>query len=283
MPRVRVVTDSGCDIPASLLHRLGIIVVPFSISIGDRTYQDRVSLTPDQFYKRLTAGKQPVTLQAPSPSDFYSVYTSLGRTSPAIISIHSSSKISDAYASAMIARDLLSSNLRVTVVDSQSVSMGLGFIVLAAAEAAQRGESLDDVVSLVRGMVLQTHVMFALESTAYLDRSPRFAKLKAAIGDATDSRPLIQLEEGLFEVAERVRTKAKVTERLYEFVELFPQLQELAVLYGKVHEDADPLIRRVDAVFAKEPVVVAQYGPVLGTFFGPGAIGVAAYEGSETW
>jgi fatty acid-binding protein DegV len=90
---------------------------------------------------------------------------------------------------------------------------------------------------------------------------------------------LLQLEEGTFEVAERVRTRAKAVERLYEFVELFPHIEDLAILYSTTPSDADALVKRVDAVFPKERVVVAQYGPPLGVLLGPGAMGVAAYEG----
>jgi DegV family protein with EDD domain len=279
MPRVRVVTDSGCDIPAALLQRLGISLVPFTIHIGDRIYRDRVNMTPDQFFRRLATSRQAVTVEPPSSLDFYSTYTNLSRATNAVVSIHTSSKLCGAHASAVAAKDMLSGNTRVILIDSLSASMGLGFIVLAAAAAAQRGETLDDVVALVRGMILQTHLMVALETTAYLERSDRLGKVSTLLSDMVDARPLLQLEEGAFEVAEKVRTKAKVTERLYEFVELFPRIQDLAVLYSTSPADADTLVKRVDAVFPKEQVVAAQCGPALGIFLGPGTIGVAAHEG----
>ncbi|MHB1416750.1 MAG: DegV family protein [Chloroflexota bacterium] len=279
MPRVRVVTDSGCDIPAALLQRLAIGVVPFTVQVGERTYQDRVNITPDQFYRRLTTGRQPVTVSAPTSADFQSAYLGLARTTNAIISVHSSSKLCDAYTASLVAKNTLSNHVRIVTVDSQSASLGLGFMVLAAAVAAQRGETLDQIVTLVRGMVLQTHVSYALETTEYMQRSPRFAKLCQAIGDTTDLRPLIQLEEGTFEISEKVRTRAKAIERMYEFAELFPHIEELGVLYSTTPADADGLVKRIDAVFPKEQVVVSQYGPVLGSILGPAALGVAAYEG----
>ena len=157
--------------------------------------------------------------------------------------------------------------------------MGLGFTVLGAALAAQRGEDIDSILAMVRGMILQTHVIFALETTEYLERAPQFAKLCAAIGDVSEARALIHLEEGSFDLSEKVRTRAKAIERLYEFAELFPHIEDLAVLYSTTPADADGLVKRIDTVFRKEQVVVSQYGPAVGMFLGPGAMGVAAYEG----
>jgi len=279
MPRVRVVTDSGCDIPAPLLQRLAISVVPYTVHVGERAYLDRVNITPDQFYRRLVTSRQGVTVTAPTANDFQTTYANLARATNGVISIHTSDKLSTSYAAGLTAKNLLSNHMRVLVIDSRSVSLGLGFIVLGAALAAQRGDGLDEIVALVRGMLLQTHMLFSIETTDYLARSGKFAKLLAALGEGADSRPLIQLEEGNFDVAEKVRTRAKAIERLYEFVELFPHIEDLGVLYSTTPADADALVKRIDTVFPKEQVVVSQYGPAVGIYLGPGAMGVAAYEG----
>lgn len=279
MPRVSIVTDSGCDIPAALLQRLAISVVPHVVRVGERTYLDRVNITPDQFYRRLATSRQPVTVSSPSVLDYQNIYTGLRRTTNAVMSIHTSANLSGSYASAVGAKNLVSNHLRVVAIDSQSASMGLGFMVLGAALAAQRGDDLDTILGLVRGMVLQTHVLFALETPDYLERAPQFAKLRAAIGDVSDARALIHLEEGGFDLAEKVRTRAKAIERLYEFAELFPHIENLAALFSTTPTDADGLVKRIDTVFPKEQVVVSQYGPAVGVYLGPGAMGFAAYEG----
>ncbi len=236
-------------------------------------------MTPDQFYRRLISGRQAVSVAAPTAADFNSVYTHLARSTDEVISIHTSSKLATSFAAGLTAKNMLSNHLRVVVIDSLSASLGLGFVVLGAAMAAQRGDGLDEIVALVRSMVLQTHVVFALETTDFLDRNSRTAKLKSLLGDTTETRPLIQLEDGTFDLAERVRTRAKAIERLYEFVELFPRIEELGVLYSTTPNDADSLVKRIDTVFPKERVVVSQYGPAVGYFLGPGGLGVAAYEG----
>lgn len=279
MPRVRIVTDSGCDIPASLLQRLSITVVPFGVRIGERVYWDRVNITPDQFYRRLASGRQPVTVFAPTATSFHDAFVQLGRRTDAVVSIHSSSKLSDSFIAGVAAKSLLSNHLRVVVIDSLSVSLGLGFIVLAAAMAAHRGDPLDEIVAHVRSMILQTHVLFALDTAEYLERNAKLAKFRASLGDLVEARPLVQIEDGIFDLAEKVRTRAKAIERLYEFVELFPHIEELGVLYSTTPADADSLVKRIDTVFPKEQVVVSQYGPAVGIYLGPGALGVAAYEG----
>ncbi|MHB1005134.1 MAG: DegV family protein [Chloroflexota bacterium] len=279
MPRVRIVTDSGCDLPAALLQRLAITVVPYTVRVGDRTYLDRVNITPDQFYRRLASSRQTVTVSAPTMAEYQTVYGNLGRGTNAVVSIHTSSKLDGSYAAALTAKGLISNHLRVAVIDSLSVSMGLGFLVLAAAMAAHRGDGLDEIVANVRGMILQTHVIFALETTDYMEKGGKLAKVRPVATEGGDSRPLVQLEDGMFELAERVRTRAKAAERLYEFVELFPRIEDLGVLYSTTPTDADALVKRVDTVFPKEGVVVTQYGPAVGALVGPGALGVAAYEG----
>jgi DegV family protein with EDD domain len=261
------------------LQRLAITVVPYSVRVGDRTYLDRVNITPDQFFRRLASSRQAVTVSAPTVADYQAAYANLGRMTPTVVSIHTSSKLSGSYAAGLTAKSLITNHPRVVVIDSLSVSLGLGFLVLAAAMAAHRGESLDDIVALVRGMVLQTHVLFALETTDYLHRGANLPKLRNGLGDTADARPLIQLEDGTFDLAEKVRTRAKAVERLYEFVELFPRIEDLGVLYSTTPSDADALVKRIDTVFPKEQVVVSQYGPAVGAFLGPGALGVAAYEG----
>ncbi|MHB1131157.1 MAG: DegV family protein [Chloroflexota bacterium] len=272
-------TDSGCDIPPALLQRFAISVVPHVVKVGERVFLDRVNITPDQFYRRQVSTRQAISVLGPAPVDFQNAYGNLSRATNEILSIHTSAKLSGSYASALAAKNAISNPARVEIIDSRSASMGLGFLVLAAGMAAQRNERLDAITALVRGMVLQTHVVFALEQTEYLDRTPQFARLRAAIGDVSDSRALLHLEDGTLELAEKVRTRTKAIERLYEFAELFPHIEDMAVLYGTNPIDADSLVKRIDTVFSKEQVVVTQYGPTLGVFLGPGAMGVAAYEG----
>jgi DegV family protein with EDD domain len=261
------------------LQRLAITVVPYTVRVGDRTYFDRVNITPDQFYRRLASSRQTVTVSAPTMAEYQATYGNLGRVTNTVISIHSSSKLDGSYAAALTAKGLISNHLRVVVIDSLSVSMGLGFLVLAAAMAAHRGDAHDDIVATVRGMILQTHVLFALENTDHMEKSGKLAKVRPVAAEGGESRPLVQLEDGVFELAERVRTRAKAAERLYEFVELFPRIEDLGVLYSTTATDADALVKRVDTVFPKEQVVVTQYGPAVGVLVGPGALGVAAYEG----
>ncbi len=281
MARIAIVTDSGCDLSPTAHQRAGVTIVPHHVTIGEHTALDRVTISPAQFYRRMPHSPQASLVTGPSVTDFLTVYRSLGRQYSEIISIHTSSRLSSAFEAAVAATSMLSNQLRVVVIDSQSVSLGLGFIVKAAAEAAARGDSLDEIVASARGMLLQTHLLFSVEAVAYMEGSPLGSQLRSANEEAPDSRPLLQLEEGCFEVAERVRTRAKAVERLYEFVELFPHLEDLGVLYSTTASDADSLVKRIDAVYPREQTVVTVYGPLLGSILGPGALGIAAYEGKD--
>ncbi|MBI5956438.1 MAG: DegV family EDD domain-containing protein [Chloroflexi bacterium] len=154
-------------------------------------------------------------------------------------------------------------------------------IVTEAARAAQEGQPLEEVARLARGMVLQTHVLFFVDSLEYLQRGGRIGKAQAILGTMLNVKPLFRLDLGEITLYEKVRTRAKATERLYEFVADFPRIDKIAILYSTTPNEAHSLARRVDAFYPMDRIFIGKYGPVLGTHLGPGAMGVVVYEGQD--
>jgi len=283
MPTIKVVTDSTADLPAALVQQLDITVVPLYITIGSTTYRDRVDITEENILPLLADGKAIPITAPPSVEDFETVYSNLAQKADGIISIHISSRLSLTYYNALEARERrgLRDRARVLVIDSQLTSLAMGYAVVAAARAAQAGYSLDEIARLVRGTLLQTHVLFFVDTLEYLQRGGRVNRIQQLWGTITSIKPLLKLEDGEIHFMEKVRTRAKALERLYEFVADFPHIEEMAILYGTTANEAQNLAKRVDAVFDRERITIARYGPSIAAHLGPAALGVVVFEGLE--
>ncbi|MBM3133840.1 MAG: DegV family protein [Chloroflexi bacterium] len=281
MARVKIVTDSTSDLPPALVKEWDITVVPLLIHFGSETYVDRVNISEEQFFARLTASPLLPTTSPPSVKAFQDVYAKLSQTTDAILSVHISSKLSATYAAAVAAREALTNRCRIVIVDSTLTSMALGFMALNAAKAAAAGESLDDIAEQVRGMIPQTHILFFVDTLDYLQKGGRIGKAQALMSNVLNVKPLLRLEDGEIYPVERLRTRAKALERLYEFVADFPKIEELAILYSTTPNEANTLARRIDAIFPRQRIQLLPYGPVLGVHVGPGAMAVVVYEGEE--
>jgi DegV family protein with EDD domain len=281
MARVKIVTDSTSDLPPALVKEWDITVVPLLVHFDSETYLDRVNLSEEQFLAKLTASPVLPTTSAPSVQTFQDVYAKLGQTTDAILSVHISSKLSATCAAAVAAREALTNRCRIVIVDSTLTSMALGFMALNAAKAAAAGESLDDIAEQVRGMIPQTHILFFVDTLDYLQKGGRIGKAQALVNTMLNVKPLLRLEDGEIYPVERLRTRAKALERLYEFVADFPKIEELAILYSTTPNEANTLAKRVDVVFPRQRIQLLPYGPVLGVHVGPGAMAVVVYEGEE--
>lgn len=287
MPQIRVVTDSTCDIPEALLKQFDITVVPLSLQWGDETHLDKLTLQiPDYIQWVEETGEQPSIL-SPSVDDFTRVYRSLRDTCDGVVSIHLSGKLSDTVTNAATAREAFGpvghgGPFPIAVVDSQTMSMGLGWMVLAVARAAQAGLELNKLANMAVRLRGQTHVAFITDSVDVLLKSGVASNLASQAATLAAMKPLFHLEEGQIAVYERTRTRAKARDSLYNFVEDFPKIGEMAVINTGTQNDLDHLLTRVGAIYPRERVVVVQPGPAVTSIIGPDALGVAVFEGEET-
>jgi DegV family protein with EDD domain len=287
MPRIRIVTDSTCDIPDGLLRQFDITVVPFTVQVGADAYLDKVSISTDQLLKRLyTEGESSVQVHSPPIEEFSRTYRSMRETCDGVLSIHVSSKLSDAVSNAAVAREAFGpigqgGPFPVAVVDSLSFSMGLGWIVLAVARAALLGVELPKLSSMATRLTGLSHVAFFTEQLEGLMKSGAAARLGSQLDALAQLRPLFHLDEGQVAVYERTRIRVKARDSLYNFVEDFPKIGELAVIHTGAVSDVEHLLTRVGAIYPRERVVLVQPGPAVATWLGPEALGVAVLEGEE--
>ena len=278
---VKVITDSTADLPPALAEELGITVVPLNVHFGTEVYRDGVEITADEFYRRLvTASRLPTTSQ-PTPGDFLSAYDEMGQTTDEILSVHVSAKLSGTMNSATQAREEYGGACRIEIIDSLQGSMGLGMLAIAAAEAARRGNSLDDVVTETRAAIPKVGFIGLLDTLEYLEKGGRIGKAQAFMGSLLRIKPLLTIRDGEAHPLERARTRAKGVDRMCELVQAEMPLKDLAVVYTTTPDEARALAQRLQSHLPQGEVILSQVGPVVGTYLGPGVLGVAFRKQSE--
>ena len=272
---VKVVTDSTCDLPPEVARDLGIVVVPLSVHFGSEVYLDGVDLSPDEFYSKLTQEPLLPTTSQPSGGAFAEVYESLAAETEEILSLHISAKLSGTYNSALLGKDALTKSCCVEIVDTLQASMALGLIAIVAARAAKKGANLDQALKIVKAAIPRAHIFGVVDTLEYLKKGGRIGKAQAFLGTLLQFKPLITCQDGEVHPLERVRTRRRALDRLLYLVKEFRNIEELAVIHSTIPEEAEALVDRLDTLVPKEKVYLARFGPVIGTYLGPGSLGVA--------
>jgi DegV family protein with EDD domain len=270
---VRVVTDSACDLSDELVAAHGIAVVPLKIRFGDEELVDREQLTTDDFWDRL--GRSPVLPQtaAPSAGAFEAAFRRLtGEGATGIVCINISSHLSATMQAAQVAAGAVTGHCEVAVIDSQSVSMGLGNLTLGAARLAATGAGLAEVVADVTNRRDRTRLFGALDTLEYLKKGGRIGNARAMLGSMLSIKPLLEVRDGEVEEAGRVRTRSKSLQALADKARAGP-CENIAVLHGRA-PDVDKLLDLLEPVARRTDITVGVIGPVIGTHAGPGVIGI---------
>ena len=272
---VKIVTDSTADLPDELVKEMGITVVPVYVRFGEEVLRDRVDISEDEFYERLTHDPVHPNTTQPTPQDFVDVYQKLSKEADGIVSIHLTSKLSGTCNSALMARETVGKECPIEMVDSETLSMALGLVVIAAAKAAKAGESMDKVVAAAKQAMPKIRLLFLLDTLEYLKKGGRIGKAKALLGSILSVKPVLTIKDGELVPAGQVRTRAKGMNKLFEFVKEVADIQDLAVVYNTTPDEAQALAERIGSVFDKEKIRMARLGPGLGVHGGPGAMVVA--------
>lgn len=269
---IRIVTDSSADLLEPIVKELGISVVPLYVRFGDEIYRERVDISDDDFYHKLLHGNvHPVTIQ-PGPQDFIEVYQKLAKEADGIVSVHLSSKLSGTFNAALQAKNMMESSCPIEVIDSQTITLALGLTTMAAANAANAGESLQQVMAVVKEAMYDTHSLVLLDTLKYLQLGGRIGKAKALLGSVLHVKPLISIKDGEVVPVGQVRNRVKGKEQLFDFVKNATNIVDLAIAYSTTLDDAQALSQRVAPLFTEGEVSLARLGTTLGVHLGPGAL-----------
>jgi DegV family protein with EDD domain len=281
-PNVRIVTDSSCDIPPEIVQTLDIVVVPMNIHFGTETVQEGVTMTTHEFYERLLRdapslqadpSKAPKTSQ-PSPGIFMQIYQKIAEGSKEIISIHVSSALSGTYNAALNAARQMNEtkDAHITVIDSRNASMCLGWMVIAAAEAAQRGESSAEIINLALDMIPRLHIPSMLDTLEYVRFSGRIGKAQAFLGTLLNVKPILGIEGGEVIPIERARSKGKALERLVDITRHYAPFEDVAVMHTHAPETVQELVDMLAPYHPRERIIISETCAAIGAHVGPGAL-----------
>jgi len=274
--RVRIVTDSACDLPQSVADEFGIEIVPLTIRIDGHEYVDRRDLTPAEFWAKCAASPTLPETAAPAPGQFEQTYRALAEAgATSIVTISLSGALSATMQSAELAARAVSDIVPVTVVDSRSVTLGQGAIVASCARMAAAGATHDQVVANARDLAASTNVWGALDTLDNLKKGGRIGNAKALLASALAIKPIIEVRDGKVEQGGKQRTRAKALAFLVDKVAAVGSVDRLYVVHADCR-DVDQFVEMLRPHVAGE-IVVGDMGPVVGSHAGRGTIGVAYF------
>ena len=271
---INIVTDSTSDIPPDIARELNITAIPVHVIFGDESFDDGVTITREEFYRRLRTTKVLPTTSTPSAGEFAKVYQRVGGE---IVSIHVAAKWSSLLSVAQLGAEL-ATDARVTFFDSGKLAMGLGWQVILAARAAREGKSAADIVQLLQPAKQRGPRLAALDTLEFLRRSGRVNALLARFGQLLSIKPIIDVGDGEVTMIDRVRTRHAAIDRVREMTYNLGPLQSLAVLHTANYETARTLADEFATSIPnlREPIIVCEATTAVGTHVGPNGLGIAA-------
>jgi len=283
MTKVALVSDSTAYLPSDLVKKYSITVTPQSLIWGEEHFQDGVDILPDEFYKRLASSKSMPTTAQVSVVTMKNTFETLLEEGYDVLGMFLSSKLSGTVQSAIQGKEMLSkAGDRITIVDTLSTSMAMGFQLLTVARAIAAGANLGECQKLAVETQKHTGVFFVVETLEFLRRGGRIGGAAAFLGTTLNIKPILQLRDGSIEAVEKVRTKKKAYERVIALIQ-----QEiagrtpvrLATLHANAEADARGILDAGAAVVHPVETVFTCVSPVVGTHAGPGTVGLAYMAG----
>jgi DegV family protein with EDD domain len=272
---VAVVTDSAANIPAEVARDLAISVAPLEVRFGDRVFKDGVDMMGAEFYEMLTAERALPSTAAPSAGDYLSAYRATGGDQ--VVCVTLGSGLSVANRQARLAAEQFEGEVR--VVDSESATMGEGFVAMEAARLAREGGEIDGVVARAEKVAGLVRVIGAIETFEYLRRGGRVSKLQAYTATKLDIKPVFRLDEGEIRPVARSRTRGRALARIVQDVlrEVGDRPVHVGSFHAQAEEDAASLIDRVAAEAEVVERFVVECTPAIGAHTGPGLAGLAFF------
>lgn len=283
MSKVALVTDSTSYIPKEIREKYPITVVPAVVIWEGQTYEDDVTITPEQFYTRLrTAKVMPSTSQA-SVVNMHKAFSSLIEQGYDVLGIFLSAKLSGTYQSAVLGREQLASGAeKVDFIDSETTAMAMGFMVLAVAQAAMDGASMADCKALAEKARSHVGVYLTVDTLEFLHRGGRIGGAQRFLGTALNLKPILTVESGRVEPVERVRTRGKALDRVVELVAekcAGKSPIRLATLHADSEADAKVMLDKITPLLNPVQSIFAAVSPAVGANTGPGTVGLAYMAG----
>lgn len=284
MPSVAIVTDSMARFTSpGALNGQPITVAPVLIRSGSQVIEDTFEMDLHSLFDTTDGSRSIPRAIPPAVETLSEIYNRLHREADHILSIHTSSRLAATCSHARQASQQFLGRCDIQVIDSESISVGLGLLVEAAARAAARGADFEDIVRIVRGLIPRLYMVFFLEQLDYLERLGRLSRSQAILGNMLGIIPFLTLEEGDVIPMEKVRSRPRAVEKLIEFVSEFSNIQHLAILQSEPRptDESRQIAERLQALNPTTPITINCYGASVATCIGPDCLGVVVLESEE--
>lgn len=279
---IRIATDSTCDLPPEYFEEYGLITVPINIQFGTETYEEGVSIDRDTFYAKIEElGILPTTSQ-PSVGQFARYFRGLKEQGVTdVVSLHVTSKLSGTYHSAQLAREMMGSELRVHPFDSASGSVALGFMTIEASRMARAGKTVSEILARMETIRERTNLILTLKDLRFAQMSGRVGRLQSSLASLLNIKPIVQLEDGLLDVSEKVRTQSKAIDRMLEIIVERVGTSapvNLAAVHAREPERGQELLERARNLFNCKETFLTDLTSSLVVHLGPGTLGLSVYR-----
>lgn len=279
---IRIVTDSTCDMPPSLVKAHGITVVPAYINIGTESYLDGVEISRQQFFANLYKYPSYPSTAAPAPAAFTAVYEQLtAEGATHILSIHVAANLSSVFNAARLGAQAAHS-APITLIDSQQITAGSGLLLAAAAQAVADGCSPEEITTMLHQFAARTYVFGVIENLESLRRSGRVNWAEFGIGSLLQLKPVLLIHQGKITAQAKVRTTARARQHVLDLVTALQPFLYLAVIHVEAPQAAAVLLEQASHLFpaGKEPMIL-EISPTVGAHLGLGAVGFACITAHE--
>lgn len=271
---LKIITDSTSDLPKEIAEELGIVVIPLNVHFGEKVYKDGIDIFPDEFYPRLEKSVELPKTSQPSIGDFINIYKPILDNGDQIISIHVSSKLSGTFNSASQAKSQLDTNNSISIIDTKSVSMGVGLISIYAAKLIKSENlSLESATQKITEIIDKTETIALVETLEFLQKGGRISKTKELIGNLLKVRPILKSEDGIIVQVGRERSRNKGINYLEQSAKNSSPLQYISIMYSTTPDEAQSLADKLRSEDITP--IIARLGPVIGTYAGPQALAIA--------
>lgn len=286
MSKIGIVVDTGSTIPEELVKKYDIKMIPMITVFGDKSYRDLIDLkTPAELFRLVEKADEFPTTSAPPPADYLEVYRQLSQKVDSILCVTITSDMSMSYESATLAKEMAKKELprvKIEVLDSRITVGATGFIALAAARAAEKGQDLDQVVKMAKEVQSKVNMVIIMGTLSYLAKSGRIGKAQALMGNMLSIKPIIEvpIATGLVEPVARVRTKPKAVKQLLEIMKQRVGQNPVHVIVGHtiVPDEAERLKQTVRDQFNCVELYVCEFHPTATLITGPRNLGLSFYS-----
>lgn len=281
--RVAIISDTDASLPADIIARYKIGQVPITVEFGEESFESDVEITDTELFARIDREGVLPTTSAPAPGAFAKAYEeAFAAGADAIVCLCVSAEVSATYGAAVVARDMMPER-EIAVIDTQSLSMGQGFMAIAAAEAAEAGASLDEIVARAQDVGQRAYLYASLATLKYLAMSGRVGHLAAGVAGLLNVKPILTIRDGKLDLLERVRTRKKAWGRTIELLSetlAGRPVERMAVIHVAVPDEAERFRQLACAILNCPPqVLICDLGAGLSVHSGRGLVGAVVVAG----